>query len=147
MCDGLKPYRCPKQTDLKPLKGLANPATGNSREVEPTESTMGPLPSSTGISFTRICCSVFTSASSPWSAEAGEAAPANIANVAAIIASSQRRNAPIGMGLHLLPDPFRISNAPGSVSGYRSVSQAGPSSALCTNQPLPVILATPSAGP
>src|SRR5262245_33297084 len=44
---------------------------------------------------------------SPWSAGAGETAPANMANVAAIIASGQRRNASVGIGLHLLPDPFQ----------------------------------------
>jgi hypothetical protein len=43
---------------------------------------------------------------SPWSAEAGETAPANMANVAAMIASSQRRNERLGIGLLL----FRVSN-------------------------------------
>src|SRR5262249_52743420 len=58
---------------------------------------------------------------SPWSAGAGETAPANMANVAAIIASGQRRNARLGIDCISSPLLFRISNWRGLSGGLSAV--------------------------
>jgi hypothetical protein len=75
----------------------------------PNTKTRGPSLAGTNLRKTRLRGSEPSDQPclSPWSAEAGKTAPANMADVTAITASSQRRNAPIGMGLHLLPDPFQ----------------------------------------
>src|SRR5262245_33565424 len=69
----------------------------------PNTRTRGPSFAGTNLRKTRLRGSESSDQPclSPWSAEAGETAPANMTNMAAVIASSQRRNERLGIGLLL----------------------------------------------